>query len=377
MKAKLPNEVLKFAKTDDSKKLYFQAIDYYNHYMHDVQGNEKAEFSKYDGMGNVISLKEKEERLSESLLAEVAKFSQVPVEGLKSNPMMYSNMPSVVYATFAIVSSVIDAVLPQSIIESTGAYTEVRTVGYGDSAVFDIRPRDLFAVSLHGHKQRQAELHKQYSSQVILNPENHELSVYVDMYRVLCGLESLGEFMVKVARSIETEIAYDAYMALETAMAAIPTTPENLALRATGYTQDTLVSLGQRVQAWNFGRRPIVLGTKLALSKVLPEDANYRYTFDSDYVRIGYMRTAFGYDLMELPQVADWTTPFDTLLNDNRLYIISPSSDKIVKLVFGGDTITTTSGVFDYANLIQTGTMIKAWKVGVATNSVAAVIDLV
>lgn len=377
MKAKLPNEVLKFAKTDDSKKLYFQAMDYYNHYLHDVMGNEKVQFSKNDGAGNPISLADKEARLNHALLSEVAKFSQVPEESLRANPMVYSNMPSVVYATFAIVSTTVDAILPQSIIESTGAYTEVRTIGYDDTAVFNIRPRDLFAVSLHGHKQRQGELHKQYSSQVVLNPENHEISVYVDMYRVLCGEESLGEFMVKVARSIETEIAYDAFTALETAVEAIPTTPQNLALRATGYSQETLIELGNRVQAWNFGRRPIILGTKLALSHVLPDDANYRYLLDSDYVRIGYMRTAFGFDLMELPQVADWSTPYNTLLNDNRLYIIAPSSDKIVKLVFGGDTITTTSGVFDYANLVQTGTMMKAWKVGVATNSVAAVIDIV
>lgn len=354
-------------------------VQYYNHYLHDnVRGQEgKTNFSTHDSMGKPITLKEKEALVHKSLLDEVAKFAQVSADSLRDNPRIYSNMPSVVYATFAIVSSVVDAILPQSIVESTGMYTEVRTIGYGDTGVFNIRPRDLFAVSVHGHKQRQAELHKQYSSQVILNPENHELSVYVDMYRVLCGEESLGEFMVKVARSMETEIAYDSYLAFDAAMEALPTTPANTALHVTGYTQDNLVRIAQAVEAWNFGRRAIVVGTKLALSKVLPDDANYRYFLDDDYARIGYMRTISGYDLMALPQVANWATPFETLLNDERLYIISPSSDKMVKLVFGGDTITTTSGVFDYANLVQTGTMMKAWKVGIATNSVAGVIDLV
>lgn len=124
------------------------------------------------------------------------------------------------------------------------------------------------------------------------------------------------------------------------------------------------------------GARPVILGTQVALAKVLPNDANYRYFLDSDYVKIGYVRTIGGFDTMVLPQVADWRDPYSLALRDDKIYIVSPSSQKLVKCCIEGNTISNTMNAFDTANLTQTSTLFKSWGTGIATNSIAAQITL-
>jgi hypothetical protein len=130
------------------------------------------------------------------------------------------------------------------------------------------------------------------------------------------------------------------------------------------------------VGAYNMGAKPIIVGTQLALSKIMPNDANYRYLLDSDYVKVGYVKTIGGFDTFVLPQVADWQNPYQTTLRDDIIYIISPSSQKLVKTALEGNTFSNDRDAFRSANLTQTWTMFKSWGTGIATNSVAAAIVL-
>jgi hypothetical protein len=130
--------------------------------------------------------------------------------------------------------------------------------------------------------------------------------------------------------------------------------------------------LSQTVAAWNGGAKPVVIGTHRALAKILPANANYRYDIESNFVKIGYLRNFQGTDIMELPQIADYETPFGLKLADDKIWFVSPSSQKIVKVVLEGNVLAYTSDVYANANLIQTSTMTKSWGTGVATNAVAA-----
>jgi len=114
----------------------------------------------------------------------------------------------------------------------------------------------------------------------------------------------------------------------------------------------------------------------LALVNVLPDDANYRYFLEDEYMKLGYVKTAFGYDVLALPQVADLTTPFGTVLANERLWILSPASQKLIKVVLEGSTLSNTDSTFTNANLLQKSTMWKSWGVGIATNAIAGIITL-
>ena len=183
----------------------------------------------------------------------------------------WANHPVLNYVTFAVVSNLIDMILPQTLINSVGIYSDIKSVGWGETAAFNVTPRDLFAVSKVGRAKRQTELKKQYRGQVVLNPEPRQIAVSVSLYRVLTGEESLANFTAKAVRSIETEMAYDIYSTFATAMGNISNTAST-GLRVAGYSQSEFVRLSQTVQAWNGGAEPIAIGTQAALASILPAD---------------------------------------------------------------------------------------------------------
>lgn len=373
---KIPTQVVQFAG-EANLATYEMFADYYKHFQA-MNGKEGVEYQTTvttpEGAVKSISFAEKEEKMNAALkreimrVAGVTNFSDFPLE-------TWANHPTLKWATFAVVSAMVDMILPQTIIESIGIYSDVRTIGWGDSAAFDVSPRDLFIVSKAGRSKRTTQLHKQFKGQVTVIPELRELSVFVSLMKVLAGKESLAEMVVKMTRSFETQLAYDVYDTFATAMGNLSNTPST-GLRVAGYTQDEFVRLSQTVAAWNGGAKPVAIGTQRALGHILPANANYRYDFDSEYVRVGYLRSFQGTDIMVLPQVADYRTPFALKLADDKIWIVSPSSQKIVKVVLEGSALSYTSDVYANANLLQTSTLMKSWGTAIATNAVAAQISL-
>ena len=374
---KIPNNVLAFAGKANLR-VYEQFVDYYNHYRSQRMGEDNVEFQSMvtneDGTTSRISFSEKEEKMNASLRREILRvaginnFEEFPVETWAGNPML-------TWASFAVVSAMIDMVLPDSIIRNIGMYSEVKNIGWGDNASFDVSPRDLFVVSKGGRSKRTTELKKQFKGQAQIFPELRQMTVFVSLMKVLAGKESLAELVTKMVRSFEVEMSYDVYSAFKVAMDALDSTAST-GLLAAGWSESEFIRLSQIVGAWNGGVRPLAIGTQVALSNVIPSNANYRYELDSEFVRLGYIRNFKGTDLMVLPQVADWQTPFGLKLDDDRIWIISPSSDKIVKVVLEGSTFANTSEAFANANLVQTSTMWKSWGTGIITNAVAATITL-
>lgn len=362
---RLPQNVVTFAKTDESLKAYKRFVDYYNHKLNKV--------GKFDAS---IDLNTKKDQLAFAVNEEIARLSNVSKDIINSlAPEVVATNPMYQWAAFAVVGTMVDAVLPDTIIDSIGLYTDLRVGGYGDSFSFDIESRDLFVVSKHGNGKRHGELHKQYKGQVNLIPENRKISVYTSLYKVLAGLEDIADFAMKAARALETQMTYDAYDAFNTAMEALDNSGDD-ALRVTGYTQDALVELCQTVTSWNGGRKAVIVGTQRAIQNILPTDTNYRYDLQSDYVKIGYIKEAFGYDIMVLPQVADFRTEFKLKLDDNNIYVVSPSGDKLIKGAIEGATMATVERAQDTADLSEVVTMDKRYTFGVGTSSIAGLIEL-
>jgi hypothetical protein len=369
----LPSTVLQFAAGDPS--LFVEFKDYWNQYRSENGPKGKTyTFSTKDQNGNPISFAEKESLLNAHLKREIGKrsgvdFSSAPLETLVSHPL-------VVYNTFAVVDQLIDAVLPDTITDSIGYFCDVRTAGYGDSFRFLVRPRDLFAVSKAGRlSMKTAEVKKQFDGEVTVIPEMHQLAVGVSLYRVLCGLDSLAFLVAKAIKSMESAMNREIYDIFQAQMVALSSSPAASALQISGYSQASLTKLAQRVQAWS-GAAPIILGTKVALASILPDDANYRYDLVSDFVQIGFMRHAFGMDIFELPQIAAWETFGSTYLSDSYIYIIAPGTDKLIKLCLEGSTTSYTNNTFEHATLMQSTNIWKSWKAAVVTSSLGAVIAL-
>ena len=358
---KLTSQNMQFAASNP--KLVEKFEDYWKHF--------SKKTGEYDAS---ISLDEKEKSLNKEIIKEILRRSNQPYTTESPVSEWYSN-PVIGYHTYAVVGSLIDMILPDSVVESIGAYSEVRNIGIGDSAAFDIKPRDLFVVSKAGRAMREAEVQKQFNGQKTIVAERREITVGVSMYGVLSGKESLADFAMKAVRSMETAMTLDAYNAFYTATNVMDNTVTT-GLVVAGYSQASLLRLCEQVGAWSMGNKPIVMGTSQALLSVLPDDANYRYTLSDPYTTIGYIPTISGYDIMRLPQVADLTTPFGLALANDRLWILAPSAGKPVKVVIEGSTLTHTTDFYEKADLSQTTTLMKDWGVGVVTSGVVGLIKL-
>lgn len=374
---KIPTQVLQFAGDDAGLAVYKFFADYYNHFR-SINGAKNVEYQKttvgQNGVVSEISFSQKEEKMNSLLKKEIMRKANISdISGLPLES--WASHPTLRWATFAVVSALIDMILPQTMIDSIGMYTDVRTIGWGDSAAFDVKPRDLFAVSKAGRAKRTTELHKQFMGQVTVLPEPRQLAVSVSLYKVLAGKESLAEFVTKAVRSLETQMTYDVYGVFATAMDAIDSTA-NTGLLVAGYSQDQFVRLTQTVAAWNGGAKPLAIGTQRALANILPADANYRYDLESEYVKMGFIRNFQQTDILMLPQIADYATPFGLKLSDSRIWIVSPSAQKLVKLVLEGNMQAYTDDTYKNANLMQNSNLVKSYGSAIATNAVAATIQL-
>jgi hypothetical protein len=347
--------------------LFNRFDDLFKQYQHRTE-KKNTEFDA------TVSFDEKEHQMNAMIIKHIIARSGVNY-ATDSNLEDWFYHPLVIHETFAVLNQLIDFVLPETIIDSIGMYTDVKVGGWGDNFSFDVAPRDIFVVSKAGRAQRNSEVKKQFKGQVTVLPEARQITVAVAMYRILAGIDSLAEFVAKAVRALETQMAYDCYSAFAVAMAAVDSTATSGLLIA-GYTQAGLVRLCEQVSTWNGGAKAIVMGTALALQSVLPDDANYRYELDSDYVKMGYIKTISNYDIMALPQVVDLATPFGRLLSDTTLWVVSPGAQKIVKLCLEGNMLSNTNQPFDAANLRQETTLTKSWGVGVVTNAIAGEVTL-
>lgn len=346
--------------------------DYMYHYLSEEQ--KRAGFDSYD---KTISFAEKERKMNQVLVSkvkELAGMTNFSNNGISME--MWSVNPNIQWAAMAVTNSLIDAIIPDVLDKTTGLYTETKFIDWGDSASFTVEPSDLFVVSKAGRNQRTVEFQRQFSGTVTVTPENRAITVSANLYRVLCGMDSLAKFVTKAILSIEAQITREIYTAFDTAMSNLPTGAGTANLKIAGYDKKQVISLAQKVSAYNNGAPAMFVGTKLALADILPDNANYRYSIESEYVRVGYLRNAFGFDTIELPQVAKADGTYDLALKDDRFYVLSPSAGKIVKLVYEGSSMSNFTTAWDSADLTETTTIHKSWGIAIATNATAGIVTL-
>lgn len=301
---------------------------------------------------------EKADLIQKAFFAEVEKRSNVKCT--PENMDSWVANPLVQWAALAIIDATINSVLPQTINDSMGLFTDLRMVGAGDIVRLKIRPRTLFTVTKGGMGERTTFRQKNFDGDIVLAPEMHLVTVYVDMFRVFTGKENLAEFVRLVVLSVDTAMGKDAANALSTGLADA-SYPASLKVSG-AFNAQTLIQLCQRVQAYNFGVKPMILGTAVALANIVPDSSmGYRGNYDAANGVIRVMKDFYGFTPVELPQYAAGETPDDGVaLQDNVLYIVSPAFGKLVQGVVS-TTLTNSNQFYENADLTQNYTQRKAW----------------
>lgn len=359
----MPISVLNFTAGDKERELgYSKFIEYIDAY------NAKK------SMVGDVSFAEADSKILDFVKEEIALMTGKTPEGFRGI-QYYANNTDVKEAFFTIVGMLTDMVMPNALIKDLSPIATIKTVGFGESLAIDMQPRDLFVVSKGGRGKRSFDIKRQWKGTVTIVPEPRNITVGISLYDILRGAYNLAELVMKAVLSLEIAVKYDVYDALSTAMNALSTSGDTK-LKVAGYSQSDAIGLAQKVTAWNGGKKAVFLGTKLALSTILPASTNYRFDLGSDYVKMGHLRDFFGFDVIELEQVADYTTEFKVKLSDTQIYVVSPGADKIIKVLFEGATMSNLNGNYDKANLIVSADLSKSWGVGAYTSAIGGLITV-
>ena len=312
--------------------------------------------------------------INKAFANEVAKQSGIALPNFenKTEVKRYAMNPMVKFYANQIQDVMIDMILPETLLTGSLKYfADMKFADLGDTIKFDIKSNALFTVSKAGNRQRTVNQQKTFRTTVTMSGVNHEITVGTTLFEILTGQAYIAEEVMKVARSIETAMLFDAYDAFTTEMNGLT---GNLAVA--NYSEASLISLCEIITAYNQGRKAVIIGTPLALKAILPDNTNYRYLLDDEYVRAGHLPVFNGYDVLPMEQVANPydATPYALKLDDTKLYVVSPASDKIVKVATFGGTFSHQDNSYDNANKTIENTTEKSWEVAVVTNSAAGVV---
>lgn len=261
-------------------------------------------------------------------------------------------------AYFAIQNEIINSLIPQYMTNSLSPFVDFRTVGYGDVVKFKITPRTLFVVSRGGGMERTSFRQRQYAGDATLVPEEHLVTVYSDWLSVVAGKEDFAEAIRLAVVSIERDMTLEAVKALNDGLSVANNYPSQFITEG-AFSAQAAIQLAQRVKAYNFGAKPVFLGTAAALSNVLPDySAGFRMNVAGADGSVRIMKDFYGFDLVELPQIPSGNN-FGMMLDDNTLYVVPTSVDKVVKGVMC-PTMTNTNQFFDNAD-VTTNYTLRRW----------------
>ena len=362
---KLPNSIMNFtSNSEERKEAYEKFVEYYSLYKSGKTANEAG-----------VSFSEMNDKMLKFYSDEVERMSGRKMEDY-TDLQTYCNFTDVRESAFSIISMLTDLIIPDALIKDLGLIADIKNGAWGDTLKVEMKPRDLFIVAKGGRARRTFDITRQYKGEKTVVPEVHAITVGISLYDVLRGAYTLAEFVSKAVTSIEVSMRYDIYDAFAAAMDSLPAGAGDGQLKIAGFTQDTAIALAQKVQAWNGGNKAVFVGTKLALSKILPASTNTRILLGDEYVRVGYLRDFFGISTVELEQIADYTKEFAVKLDDKKIYVLSPGTDKIVKVLVEGSTLSNTEANYANANLQQTATLYKSYGVGAFTSAIAGEITL-
>nr|DAI11267.1 MAG TPA: capsid protein [Caudoviricetes sp.] len=247
---------------------------------------------------------------------------------------------------------------------------DLRYVGVGDIAKFKVMPNSLYTVSKGGRAERTTFRQRKHAGDIIVAPQEHIVTIYVNMYSVLAGKESIAEFVRLVVTAVEQDMYAEAVAALTTGLSAL-----SAPYSYTGaFDMATLLNMAEQVQVYNQGVRPVIAGTAVALMNVIPDSASgYRGNYDANGGSINLLRGVYGFDVLKLDQAA--AKNGGLVLPNDKIFVVSPSQDKLVKGAVS-NAMTNSNQFYDNADLTEDFTYRKNYAFTYASAAKAAVYNI-
>ena len=256
------------------------------------------------------------------------------------NPMVYSDI--IFQSKFnTILAQAITPAVPTVASAGYEQLFEVHQVGFGDNAKYTIDSNELYIVNDIAEGILRGGQQTTYNKEYTISASRKQIAVFVDWYQVAAGVQDWGKFGNKIGASY---IAY-IYAMVVKAMEKVVTDAAKLGIagyKANGFTDQNWLTLARNVQLANGGSQVYALGTNIALGKILPSAAAFRFGPDSDIVTEGVLPAYKNVPMIELGNALIPSTINDTpqvLLGDDFIYMIAMGAYKPCKVVIEGNNV--------------------------------------
>ena len=237
----------------------------------------------------------------------------------------------------AIITQMVTATAPVTSSERYKNYlAEVRQIGWGDTARFQIKSNALFKVNEIAKGVRRGILQPIYNDEVTVETGPIEIATAADWYSIAAGVFDWGDFAYKIA------LSFDGYIMLKI-IAAMTSATEAMgsAYSAAGIDATNWITLKEKVSAANGGAVPFTIGTALTLNKIAPTQEGYQHAIGAEMVKIGYLDKYLGANLIPLDQFmipGTLNSTADLAIPNDIIFVIA-STDKPVKIVYEGSSV--------------------------------------
>lgn len=250
------------------------------------------------------------------------------------------------YDIYEIITTAVDEVVPNKVIDAIGIFAEVKTVGQGQKAAFTRKigrnraKKFLTQVGLSG-------VYETFR----LDAERFELAAHarggactLDFERMLDGTESMSEYAAVLAEAMEESVYKEVAAALEAAYSAAGVPVAN---RATGssFSATDMMKLISTVKAYGQGAVIFALPEFVAAmgpDAIVPVGANYQGVYhpqDIDAIHnTGYINLFRGTPIVQIPQSFEDESNTTKVFNPQFAYVLPTGGEKVVKVVLEGAT---------------------------------------
>lgn len=307
-----------------------------------------------DGKSGTKEYQECNKNLTEAFMKYCVE--QIPGKTFNSledvrDPMIHNNM--FFLQTFdTVMAAVYTPAIPTVLSRNYTDFWEVNQVGWGENAKYSVKSNEMFIVNELAEGVARGGVVTSYDTEYTVAASPKQIATYVDWYHVATGKQDWGYIVAKTALSFANYIQGKAIKA----MASVIATAGDWGMGGyitNGFSDNNWLTTIRNVELSNGGAQVYGLGTKIALTDILPAESatsGFRYGENSAIIKDGFLPAYKGTPLVELDQAllpnTVNTTP-QVVVPDNIIYLLPMGMYKPVKVVIEGNTLTVQKNPFE------------------------------
>jgi hypothetical protein len=257
------------------------------------------------------------------------------------------------YDIYDIIIKTADEIVPKKVIDAVGIFAEVQQVGQGQKAIFKTRlgrtraRKFLTQVGLSGVY----ETFRLDSGSFELAGKAIGGACRIDFERMLDGADNMSDLVALLTEAQTDAVYQEVQKALRAAVTKTGVPTNNRAI-GNAFDADEMMKLVSTVRAYGSGAvifAPPEFVAAMGADAIVPVGANYAGVYhpqDIDAIHnTGYINLFRGTPIVQIPQSFVDEKNKETWIDPQLAYVLPTGGERVVKIVFEGNT-----QVYDWVN---------------------------